>query len=35
MEGYAVVRLDSVVKEIDVVITATGNKNIVMAEHMA
>jgi len=35
MEGYAVVRLDSVVKEIDVFITATGNKNIIMAEHMA
>lgn len=34
MEGYRVVRLDSVVEEIDVFITATGNKNIIMAGHM-
>jgi adenosylhomocysteinase len=35
MEGFAVVRLDDVVKDMDVFITATGNKNIIMAEHMA
>jgi adenosylhomocysteinase len=35
MEGYHVVRLESVVKEADVFITATGNKGIIMAEHMA
>jgi adenosylhomocysteinase len=35
MEGVHVVRLEKVVKEIDVFITATGNKNIIMAEHMA
>jgi len=35
MEGYQVVRLDDVVSEVDIVITATGNKDIVMASHMA
>lgn len=35
MEGIEVVKLENIVKEIDVVITATGNKNIIMAEHMA
>jgi len=35
MEGYQVVRLEDVVSDIDIVITATGNKNIVMVEHMA
>ncbi len=34
MEGYRVVKLDSVVHEIDLFITATGNKNIVMASQM-
>lgn len=35
MEGYRVVKLDSVVREIDIFVTATGNKNIIMAEDMA
>jgi len=35
MEGYQVVRLDDVISEVDIVITATGNKNIVMAEHIS
>lgn len=35
MEGFTVCRLESVVKDADVFITATGNKNIIMAEHMA
>ena len=35
MDGYAVQTLDSVVNQADVVITATGNKNIVTVEHMA
>jgi len=35
MEGYEVVRLDDVIGEADVVITTTGNKSIVTAEHMA
>ena len=34
MEGFKVVRLDSVVKDIDIFITATGNKNIIMAADM-
>jgi adenosylhomocysteinase len=34
MEGFAVVRLETIVKEADIFITATGNKDIIMAEHM-
>jgi len=34
MEGYSVVTLEEVIDEVDIVITATGNKNIVMLEHM-
>lgn len=33
MDGYAVKRLDSVVGEVDIVVTATGNKDIVTGEH--
>lgn len=35
MEGFEVVTLDKVVKDMDVFITSTGNKGIIMAEHMA
>lgn len=35
MEGYEVVRMDDVVDKMDIFITATGNKNIIMAEHMS
>jgi len=35
MEGYQVVRLDNVIHEVDIVITTTGNKDIVMVENMA
>ena len=35
MEGYQVVRLQDVVSSADVFVTATGNRDIVMAEHMA
>merc|ERR1712110_1392415 len=35
MEGFQVARLDDVVSEVDIVITTTGNKGIVMKEHMA
>jgi len=35
MDGYQVVRLEDVLSEVDIVVTATGNKNIVMATHMA
>jgi adenosylhomocysteinase len=35
MEGFQVATLDEVVKDIDIVITATGNRGIVLAKHMA
>ncbi len=35
MEGFQVVRLEDVVSEADIFITATGNKDIIMASHMA
>jgi adenosylhomocysteinase len=35
MQGYEVVRLDDVVGEADIFITATGNKGVISAEHMA
>src|SRR5437763_16821173 len=35
MEGYQVTTLDDVVKTGDIFVTATGNKNIITAEHMA
>ena len=35
MEGYEVVRIEDVIGEIDIFITATGNKDIIKAEHMA
>lgn len=35
MEGIPVVTLETACKTHDVFITATGNKNIIMAEHMA
>lgn len=35
MEGFTVTRLESVVTKGDIFITTTGNKNIIMFEHMA
>jgi adenosylhomocysteinase len=35
MEGYQVLTLDDVVETADIFITATGNKDIITAEHMA
>jgi adenosylhomocysteinase len=35
LEGYQVARLDDVVDRADIVITTTGNKDIVTVEHMA
>jgi len=35
MEGYRVVRLDDVVDQADIFVTATGNKDIITYEHMA
>ncbi|MBX3103217.1 MAG: adenosylhomocysteinase [Bacteroidetes bacterium] len=33
MDGYAVKTMDNAVKEADIIVTATGNKSIVRAEH--
>jgi len=35
MEGFQVVRLDDVLSDVDIIITATGNKDIVMVSQMA
>src|SRR3954467_14744406 len=35
MQGYQVATLDDVVNQADIFITATGNKNIITADHMA
>jgi adenosylhomocysteinase len=35
MDGYDVQRLETVLARADILITTTGNKNVVMAEHMA
>src|SRR5690606_2217969 len=35
MQGYEVARLDDVVSEADIFVTATGNKDIITAAHMA
>lgn len=34
MEGYHVVRIESVVKDADIIITATGNKDIITIKHL-
>ena len=34
MEGYEVVLMDEMIQEADIVVTATGNKDIVTADHM-
>ena len=35
MEGFEVKTLDSIVGKVDIFVTATGNKDIIMAHHMA
>merc|ERR1712086_63936 len=35
MEGYEVKRLETIIKTADIFVTATGNKGIIMAHHMA
>jgi len=35
MEGFSVVRLETVVSKADIFITTTGNKDIIMTKHMA
>lgn len=34
MDGFLVVRLEEVIRTVDIVVTATGNKNVVTREHM-
>jgi adenosylhomocysteinase len=34
MDGYQVVRLEDVIEDIDIVVTATGNKDVVTVDHM-
>lgn len=34
MDGFRVVKLNEVIRNVDVVITCTGNKNVVVREHM-
>ena len=35
MEGFEVKKIDSIVNQIDIFITATGNKRVITAEHMS
>jgi len=35
MEGFEVRRIENVVHDADIFVTATGNKDIIMAHHMA
>merc|ERR1719361_3091503 len=34
MDGYQVVKIDNIVKNVDIVITASGNKSVITREHM-
>ena len=34
MEGYEVVLIEDAIKDADLVVTATGNKDVVTADHM-
>ena len=33
MDGFKVIRLDEVIKYVDIIITATGNKGVITREH--
>ena len=35
MEGYEVVKIETVIKDIDIFVTATGCKKVITAEHMS
>lgn len=35
MEGFRVAKLDTVVSQLDIIVTTTGNKDIIMTQHMA
>jgi adenosylhomocysteinase len=34
MEGFSVVKIESIINDVDIVVTATGNKDIIMVKHM-
>lgn len=34
MDGFRVVKLNEVIRNVDIVVTATGNKNVVTRDHM-
>lgn len=34
MDGFRVVKLNEVIRNVDIVVTATGNKHVVTREHM-
>jgi S-adenosylhomocysteine hydrolase len=34
MDGFRIVKLNEVIRTVDIVITCTGNKNVVTREHM-
>ena len=34
MDGFRVVKLNEVIRGVDIVVTATGNKNVVTRDHM-
>ena len=34
MDGFRVVKVAEVIRQVDIVITATGNKNVITRDHM-
>lgn len=34
MDGFRVVKLSEVIRQVDILVTATGNKNVVTRDHM-
>ena len=34
MDGFRVVKLNEVIRFVDIVVTCTGNKNVIIREHM-
>lgn len=33
MDGFKVVRMEEIIKQVDIIITATGNKGVITREH--
>lgn len=34
MDGFRVMKLSEVIRQVDILVTATGNKNVVTRDHM-